>query len=182
MLHSYRSRGTTEKQPLYETFFGPKWAYRNKVYDIITQHSEKFSAPYIDEHDREVTRKVAFKELHFIAKNLNMGYAEYLKDPHAFSMTSNAVYSWNPAVSVKYGVHFSLYGKTLMSIGTEKHMPYIQRMMKIEDIGSFGLTEMGHGSNVRGINTTAIYDPVKNEFVINTPANTDMKFWIGATA
>ena len=60
-------------------------------------------------------------------------------------MTSNAVYMWNPAVSVKHGVHFNLYGKTLMSLGTEKHMPYIHRMMKLEDIGSFGLTEMGHG-------------------------------------
>lgn len=97
-------------------------------------------------------------------------------------MTSNAVYSWSPAISVKYGVHFSLYGKTLMNLGTEKHLPYIYRMMKLEDIGSFGLTEMGHGSNVRGINTTAIYDSNTNEFIINTPNEVDMKFWIGATA
>ncbi|KAL4486009.1 hypothetical protein ABPG72_003943 [Tetrahymena utriculariae] len=182
LLHSYRNRSKVDRQGLYETFYGPKWEFRNKVYDIICNNSEKFSAPYIDEHDRERSRYTAFKELHFIQKSLNMGYAEYQKDPHAFSMTSNAVYSWNPAICVKYGVHFSLYGKTLMNLGTEKHLPYIYRMMKLEDIGSFGLTEMGHGSNVRGIKTTATYDPQTNEFIINTPEEVDMKFWIGATA
>lgn len=111
-----------------------------------------------------------------------MGYAEYQKDPHAFSITSNAVYNWNPTVSVKHSVHFNLYGKTLMSLGTQKHMNWVHRMMKLEDIGSFGLTEMGHGSNVRGIKTTAVYDEKTNEFIINTPTQLDMKFWIGATA
>lgn len=37
-------------------------------------------------------------------------------------------------------------------------------------------------SNVRGIRTTATYDPSTKEFVIKTPEQVDMKFWIGATA
>ena len=41
---------------------------------------------------------------------------------------------------------------------------------------------MAHGSNVRGIQTTATYDKATKEFVINTPSEQAMKFWIGGAA
>jgi len=44
------------------------------------------------------------------------------------------------------------------------------------------LTELAHGSNARGILTTAHYDKVTKEFVINTPSEEAMKFWIGGAA
>ena len=36
-----------------------------------------------------------------------------------------------------------------MNLGTEKHLQFLERAKTLEDIGSFALTEMGHGSNVR---------------------------------
>ena len=50
------------------------------------------------------------------------------------------------------------------------------------DIGCFGLTELGHGSNVKGIDTTAHYDKETKEFIIHTPNDGAMKFWIGGAA
>jgi acyl-CoA oxidase len=41
------------------------------------------------------------------------------------------------------------------------------------------MTELGHGSNVQGIGTTAVYDKATGEFVINTPTDVDRKWWIG---
>ena len=35
------------------------------------------------------------------------------------------------------------------------------------------------GSNVRGLETTAIYDENSREFIINTPTLTATKFWPG---
>lgn len=49
-------------------------------------------------------------------------------------------------------------------------------------MGCFGLTEIGHGSNVRGIETTAEYDPDTEEFVFHSPTDTSAKFWIGNLA
>jgi acyl-CoA oxidase len=48
-------------------------------------------------------------------------------------------------------------------------------------LSSFALTELAHGSNVRGILTTATYDNNAKEFVINSPCKEAMKFWIGGT-
>lgn len=49
--------------------------------------------------------------------------------------------------------------------------------MKI--LGCFAMTELGHGSYIRGFETTATYDKKSQEFVINSPTDTSTKFWIG---
>ncbi len=41
------------------------------------------------------------------------------------------------------------------------------------------MTELGHGSNVQGVGTKAVYDRESQEFVINTPSDIDRKWWIG---
>ena len=46
-------------------------------------------------------------------------------------------------------------------------------------IGSYAQTELGHGSNVAGLETTATFDPLTDEFVINTPHIKAAKFWPG---
>ena len=37
------------------------------------------------------------------------------------------------------------------------------------------------GTFIRGLETTATYDPATEEFIINSPTLTSMKFWPGAS-
>ncbi|KAJ0113182.1 hypothetical protein Patl1_02373 [Pistacia atlantica] len=48
--------------------------------------------------------------------------------------------------------------------------------------GCFAMTELGHGSNVRGIETITRYDSNTAEFVINTPCESAQRYWIGGAA
>ena len=52
---------------------------------------------------------------------------------------------------------------------------------KINLQGSYAQTELGHGSNVRGLQTVAVYDKTTQEFVLSTPNLMSMKWWPGET-
>jgi acyl-CoA oxidase len=46
-------------------------------------------------------------------------------------------------------------------------------------MGCYAQTELGHGSDVSGLETTAILDLTTDEFVINSPTPTSTKYWPG---
>ena len=52
-------------------------------------------------------------------------------------------------------------------------------MRKLKITGCYAQTELGHGSNVAGLETTATLDLETDEFVIHSPTVTSTKFWPG---
>jgi len=63
------------------------------------------------------------------------------------------------SLTLKAAVHYSLCGATICKLGTDKHMAaLVDRLNSLELFGCFGMTELGHGSNVMGIETTVGLD------------------------
>eukprot|EP00918_Siedleckia_nematoides_P051310 GHVU01112285.1.p1 GENE.GHVU01112285.1~~GHVU01112285.1.p1 ORF type:complete len:660 (+),score=64.25 GHVU01112285.1:69-2048(+) len=46
-------------------------------------------------------------------------------------------------------------------------------------IGTYAQTELGHGTHVRGLETTATYDAATQEFIMHTPTASSIKWWPG---
>ncbi|MDF1695444.1 MAG: acyl-CoA dehydrogenase [Saprospiraceae bacterium] len=81
---------------------------------------------------------------------------------------------------IKFGVQFGLFGGTVFNLGTEKHhRKYIDPLGKADLLGCFAMTETGHGSNVRGLETTAVYDHEKKSITIHSPTHQSGKEYIG---
>lgn len=56
---------------------------------------------------------------------------------------------------------------------------WLPQIQNLNILGCYAQTEIGHGSNVAGIETTATLDKATDEFVINTPSITATKYWPG---
>ncbi|MEQ5792195.1 acyl-CoA dehydrogenase family protein [Muricauda sp. NFXS6] len=84
------------------------------------------------------------------------------------------------SLAVKFGVQFGLFGGSIQKLGTKKHHDqYLTDAGKTKLLGCFAMTETGHGSNVRGIKTTATYEKESDSIVIHTPGKSDNKEYIG---
>lgn len=76
------------------------------------------------------------------------------------------------------GIHFSMFLTFLKSNGTkEQHDKWLDLAMHGKFMGCYCQTELGHGSNLRGIETTAIFDKETDEFIIHSPTLTSLKWW-----
>ncbi|KAI3985167.1 hypothetical protein MKX01_018794 [Papaver californicum] len=90
---------------------------------------------------------------------------------------------YDHSLAIKVGVHFFLWGGAIQFFGTKRHHDkWLKDTENYVVKGCFAMTELGHGSNVRGIETITTYDKNAGEFVINTPCESAQKYWIGGLA
>ncbi|KAJ1985896.1 fatty-acyl coenzyme A oxidase [Dimargaris cristalligena] len=91
----------------------------------------------------------------------------------------------DPAFWTRLGVHMGLFLGAVRGQATSEQLDYWvgKGAMNLGGmVGCFGMTELGHGSNVAGMETTATFDEENDEFVIHTPTVTATKWWIGGAA
>jgi acyl-CoA oxidase len=79
-----------------------------------------------------------------------------------------------------YHLHMSLFTAAMREQCSDKQQAYwLPKIATWEIIGAYAQTELGHGSNVRGIECTATWDPQSKKFIIHSPTITASKWWNG---
>lgn len=69
---------------------------------------------------------------------------------------------------------------TLLSQGTpEQQAKWLPMCNRLQIIGTYAQTELGHGTFVRGLQTVAVYDEASREFVVHSPSLESIKWWPG---
>lgn len=77
-------------------------------------------------------------------------------------------------------LHWNMFVPSLEVQATQEQQErWLSPARNMEIIGCYAQTELGHGSNVRGLETTATFDPSTDEFTMHSPTITSTKWWPG---
>ncbi|MFT4638889.1 MAG: acyl-CoA oxidase [Verrucomicrobiales bacterium] len=104
-------------------------------------------------------------------------------DTEAFLAVFETLAFHDQNLTIKFGVQFGLFAGSIHNLGTEPHhAKYLKDAGHARLPGCFAMTETGHGSNVAALNTEAVWDNEKKQFIINTPNRDAYKDYIGNAA
>jgi acyl-CoA oxidase len=78
-------------------------------------------------------------------------------------------------------VHASMCLYTLETMASEEQKRQLLPLAQsFRIITTYAQTELGHGTDIRRLETEAVFDRITDSFVLNTPTLTSTKFWPGA--
>ena len=104
-----------------------------------------------------------------------------LEVKHGWEMNDKSIANELISEPGPYGLHESMFLITLRDQGNaEQHEKFLKPAQNYEYIGCYAQTELGHGSNVRGLETTATWNKDDKTFTIHSPHLTSSKWWIGS--
>ncbi|XP_038133967.1 peroxisomal acyl-coenzyme A oxidase 1 isoform X1 [Cyprinodon tularosa] len=79
-----------------------------------------------------------------------------------------------------FGLHFTMFIPSLRSLcDPQQAKKWLSLAESYQAVGTYAQTELGHGTHLRGLETTATYDPATQEFVLNSPTVSSIKWWPG---
>ncbi|EPS69661.1 hypothetical protein M569_05102, partial [Genlisea aurea] len=154
---------------------------QQSVYDYFNSRPELQTPIEISKDDH---RELCMKQLMGLVREAGIRPFRYVaEDPAKYFAIVEAVGSVDMSLGIKMGVQYSLWGGSVINLGTKKHRDkYFEGIDNLEFPGCFAMTELHHGSNVQGLQTTATFDPLTDEFIIDTPNGGAIKWWIGNAA
>lgn len=161
---------------------GKFFELKNRIKALLTDKA--FEVP-IDLREKEELRNLILAQTKLLAEQ-GLGAYAYPEayGGHNLPEGSSAIFETmalgNISLLIKFGVQFGLFGGAVYQLGTKYHHDlYLDATGKAHLLGCFAMTETGHGSNVAGLETTAIYNPEKQSLTIHTPNYSAGKEYIG---
>lgn len=144
---------------------------RNEILKILQSErifdkSQNYFAGRVDRFETALAR----------AKRLRQLYVQHGWDDNDKQLANDLTSEPTP-----YGLHESMFLITLRDQTTpEQKKKFYEPASEYKYIGCYAQTELGHGSNVRGLETTATWNGDDKTFTIHTPYLTAGKWWIGS--
>ena len=148
---------------------------RRQLKQLLSQDifTPRYNIPLAEE------REIALQRLKLICNKGFISVLDFKNNPLRIFATHELSSIVDPSMATKMTVQFNLFGGTVLKLGTERHHTHLLAGIdKLDDVGCFGLTELGYGNNAVEMETTATYDSTNKEFIIHSPSTVSQKYWI----
>ncbi|GAA6046781.1 hypothetical protein JCM3770_005640 [Rhodotorula araucariae] len=145
---------------------------RKRVVKLVSEDPafDKRSKPYLSRAQQLERGLATTKALFDLVDKHDLDHGEYLE---ALVSTLDEPVGLN--------LHEIAFTPVIGSQGSdEQQAEWLPRCYNHEILGAYLQTELGHGSNVQQLETTATYDAKTDEFVLDSPTISATKWWIGA--
>ncbi|EGR32602.1 hypothetical protein IMG5_076320 [Ichthyophthirius multifiliis] len=145
-----------------------KWKQFTKDPIFIPRHNLSLKAQ----------KDLALERLKIVSQNKVFSVYDFSKNPlNVFA--NHEMASWvDGSLATKLTVQYNLFGGTLFTLGTQRHLKIAEGVDTLDTIGCFALTELGYGNNAVQMETTSTWDAQNKQFIINSPSQLSQKYWI----
>jgi acyl-CoA oxidase len=104
-------------------------------------------------------------------------------DPAAAVVAFEVLSYGDLSTVIKSGVQFGLFAGAVANLGTRWHQDtFLPDITSMKLLGCYAMTELGHGSDVSGLETTITYVPESDEYEVHSETPEATKAYIGNAA
>ncbi|XP_035916187.1 peroxisomal acyl-coenzyme A oxidase 3 [Anopheles stephensi] len=177
-LAPYRKQATIDWRKLKLSFHDEtSLELQHRVWDFARKH------PLFAHPNQTLTmdeeRHLATKRMYVVQNEKMFTLSDFLERPDLATIYHQAWIAYEPSMAVKYSLGFGMFPSVIRTLDVGRLDEIVERNEKGEYLGAFGLTEIAHGTNAKGMRTTATYDPTAGVYILNTPDFEAAKCWIG---
>ncbi|XP_045445584.1 peroxisomal acyl-coenzyme A oxidase 3-like [Melitaea cinxia] len=124
-------------------------------------------------------RHITVKRMYALFNANFVPFEKIVEEPRILQADTEAMFMYDSSLAVKLSLTFRMFANTIQGSGKPHHYHFVEDVQNGKIGGSFALTEVSHGSNAKGMRTTATYVPEKKQFVIHSADFEAAKFWVG---
>lgn len=137
-LAQYRSNSKLDPKEIRKLIFENGYDYVQEVYKIFAKHKSIFTHSHLEDGDKDRQRFAGARLLIPLYKDLKI---DIINELDKFLYIYYALSSYEYSQCLKGCLHFMNYTKTMITFQTnDTHKKFIERAMKMEDIGAYCLT------------------------------------------